>query len=145
MICGDHGQADEGWHEPYSPTANKTPLLIVGSGVRKAAVYEYCELFDIAPTITHLAKRKKPALSQGRVLEEAFDPEFKAPKLARNVQRLNEVLIKAHALTDDQKKVLSEKGFMTLDDLGKWHSTKAGTDFRQFVSQQEAIFQSLSE
>lgn len=143
MICGDHGQADEGWHEPYAPAANKTPLLIVGSGVKKAAVYEYCELFDIAPTITHLAKRKKPALSQGRILHEAFNPEFKTPKSTHNVQRLNEVLIKAHALTDPQKKLLSEKGFMTLDDLGKWHTTKAGTDFTQFVSQQEAIFKSL--
>ena len=36
MICGDHGQANEGWHEPYSPTANVTPLLIVGAGVSRA-------------------------------------------------------------------------------------------------------------
>ena len=24
---------------------------------------------------------------------------------------------------------------MTLDDLGEWHTTKAGTDFEEFVSQ----------
>ena len=139
MICGDHGQADKGWHEPYTPEANVTPLLIVGSGVREAKVYDYCELFDIAPTITHLAKRKKPSLSQGRILHEAFDPKFKVPKVARNVQRLNEVLIKAYALPDTQKKLLSDKGFMTLDDLGKWHTSKAGADFKEFVAQQEAI------
>ncbi|MEP4077996.1 sulfatase-like hydrolase/transferase [Haloferula sp.] len=143
MICGDHGQADEGWHEPYSPAANVTPLLIVGAGVSGPSVHDYCELFDIAPTITHLAKKKKPALSRGRILHEAFDPDLKAPKVAESVQRLNEVLIKAHALPDSKKELLSNKGFLTLDDLGKWHTTKAGTDFDQFAFQQEAILKSI--
>ena len=145
MICGDHGQADEGWHEPYSPAANVTPLLIVGAGVSGPSTYDYCELFDIAPTIAHLAKKKKPALSCGRVLNEAFDSDLDAPKVAKSVQRLNEVLIKAHALPDPQKNLLSKKGFMTLDDLGKWHTTKAGADFDQFVIQQEAILKSIQK
>ena len=145
MICGDHGQADEGWHEPYSPTANVTPLLIVGAGVAGPNSYDYCELFDIAPTITHLAKRKKPALSQGRILHEAFDSNIDAPKVSKNVQRLNQTLIKAHALSASQKKRLSEKGFLTLDDLGKWHTTKAGTDFTQFTLQQEALLRPFSK
>ena len=143
MICGDHGQADEGWHEPYSPAANKTPLLIVGAGVRGPRTYDYCELFDIAPTIAHLAKKKKPALSRGRILREAFDPNVDAPKVAQSVQRLNEVLIKAHTLSDLQKDSLSKKGFMTLEDLGKWHTTEAGSDFDQFALQQEAILKSI--
>ena len=143
MICGDHGQANEGWHEPYSPASNVTPLLIVGSGVSGPANYEYCEIFDLAPTIAHIANKEQPALSRGRILREAFDADIKAPEVARSVKRLNETLIKAHAMSDLQKKSLSDMGFMTLDELGKWHTTKAGSDFERFVSQQEAILQSL--
>ena len=145
MICGDHGQADEGWHEPYSAAANKTPLLIVGAGVSGPRTYEYCELFDIAPTIANLSKRKQPALSCGRILQEAFDKNLKAPEVAKSVQRLNEVLIKAHGLSEAQQKLLSEAGFMTLDDLGKWHTTKAGTDFDKFVTQQESILERVQK
>ena len=141
MICGDHGQANEGWHEPYSPTANVTPLLIVGAGVSEPAEYEYCEIFDLAPTIAHLAQKEQPALSIGRILHEAFDANVEPPKVAQNVKRLNEVLIEAHAISDAQKS-LSGKGFMTLDDLGKWHTTEAGPDFEKFTSQQEAILES---
>jgi len=55
------------------------------------------------------------------------------------------VLIKANGLSDSQKKSLSEEGFMTLDDLGEWHTTKAGADFEQFVLQQEALLKTVIE
>ena len=84
-------------------------------------------------------------MSCGRILHEAFDANTDAPKVAKSVKRLNEVLIKAHALSDAQKNLLSEKGFMTLDDLGKWHTTKAEADFDQFAIQQEAILKSVQE
>ena len=58
------------------------------------------------------------------------------------MKRLNEVLIEAHAMPESQKKSLSGKGFMTLDDLGKWHTTEAGPDFEKFVSQQKAVLES---
>ena len=145
MICGDHGQADEGWHEPYSPAANVTPLLIAGAGVDGPRSYNYCELIDIAPTIAHLAKKKKPALSIGRVLYEAFDSNVEAPEVSKNIQRLNKVLIKAHSQSDSQKESLSSQGFLTLDDLGKWHTTKVGTNFEEFVAQQESILKSVLE
>ena len=143
IICGDHGQADEGWHEPYSPKANVTPLLIVGAGVNAPSTYDYCEIFDIAPTIAHVTKRKTPALSHGRILHEAFDSNVEAPQVTQNVKRLNQVLIKAHTLPSAQKNVLSKKGFLTLDDLGKWHTTNAGNDFGKFTLQQEAILKTL--
>lgn len=143
MVCGDHGQADEGWHEPYSPTANVTPLLVAGAGVSGPRNYEYCEIIDIAPTIAHLAKKKQPKFSIGRILLEAFDPNIKAVAGAKNVQRLNEVLIKAHAQSDSRKKLLAAKGFLTLDDLGKWHTTKAEANFGKFVSQQEKILKNV--
>ena len=103
------------------------------------------ELIDLAPTIAHLAKKEKPALSSGRILHEAFDPNLKAPVVSKSVQRLNEVLIKAHALSEEKKKSLAEKGFLTLDDLGKWHTTKTGADFDQFTSQQEAMLKSVQK
>ena len=62
LITSDHGQANEGWHEPYSPPSSVTPLLVVGAGVKKGATFEYCEIIDIAPTIADLSKKKKPAL-----------------------------------------------------------------------------------
>lgn len=143
MICGDHGQANEGWHEPYSPPSNVTPLLIVGAGISDPATYDYCEIFDIAPTIAHVAKKGPLALAHGRVLSEAFDAGVDAPEVAQSVKRINEVLIEAHGMSDSQKQMLSDKGFMTLDDLGKWHTTKAGPDFEKFTSQQEAILESV--
>ena len=143
MICGDHGQANEGWHEPYSSAANVTPLLLVGAGISGPASYEYCEIFDLAPTIAHVSKKQLPALSIGRVLHEAFDAKVKTPEVAQSVKRLNETLIKAHSLSESQQKLLSDKGFMTLDDLGKWHTTKAGLDFEKFACRQEAILESL--
>ena len=145
LICGDHGQANEGWHEPYSAGSNVTPLLVVGAGVKKPASYDYCEIIDLAPTIAHLLKKEPPALSQGRVLREAFQADPEAPKVARCVKRLNKVLIQAHGLPEEKKQALTAGGFLTLDELGKWHTTDAGTDFEKFTSQQEAHLEALLE
>ena len=143
MICGDHGQADVGWHEPYSDGSSVTPLLIVGAGVSAPAIHQYCEIIDLAPTIAHLLKKQPPALACGRVLKEAFNADQQAPKVAQSVRRLNEALITAHGMTDEQKQSLTEKGFLTLDELGKWHTTDAGDDFERFTANQEAILQSI--
>jgi len=136
-------QANEGWHEPFVAESNVTPLLVVGHGVTKPAVYDYCEIFDIAPTVTDLLGRKTPLLSHGRVLAEAFDADRDAPESSRACERLNRVLLAANAVDDAQKKRLEEAGFMELDDLGRWHTTPAGVDFEAFVSQQETIFEGV--
>lgn len=47
------------------------------------------------------------------------------------------------ATSDAKKKLLSDKRFMTLDDLGKWYTTEAGTDFEKFILQQEVIAESV--
>ena len=143
MICGDHGQANEGWHEPYSAASNVTPLLLVGAGVRRTVSFKYCEILDIAPTIAHVLKKKQPALSCGRILYEAFDKNAQAPKVPQTVKRLNQVLIKANSLPEPQKKLLSDKGFLALDGLGVWHKTEARSDFEKFTSQQQEILESL--
>lgn len=145
MICGDHGQGDEGWHEPYSPKANVTPLLVVGGGVPAPATYAYCEIFDIAPTVTHLLGRATPRLSHGRVLHEALDADRDAPELKRSAQRLNTVLLEAHALDEAQQGQLAEQGFLTLDDLGKWHQTPAGADLEAFTLRQEALLKGVMQ
>jgi len=139
MICGDHGQANEGWHEPYSAPSNVTPLLLVGSGVRPATTFKYCEILDVAPTIAHVLKKNQPALSCGRILKEAFNENAKAPKVPQTIRRLNKVLIQANSLPEPQKKRLADKGFLTLDDLGVWHKTEAQSDFEKFTVQQETI------
>ena len=82
-------------------------------------------------------------MSRGRILHEAFDATVEAPKVAQSVKRLNEALIAVHAMSDSKKKMLSDEGFMTLDDLGKWHTTAAGSDFEKFVSQQETILKNV--
>ncbi len=145
LVCGDHGQANEGWHEPFVAESNVTPLLVVGHGVSKPAVYDYCEIFDIAPTVTDLLGRKTPPLSHGRVLAEAFDADLDEPESSRACERLNRVLLAANAVDDAQKKRLEEAGFMELDDLGRWHTTPAGVDFEAFVSQQETIFEGVNK
>ncbi|CAH8284098.1 sulfatase-like protein [Mariniflexile fucanivorans] len=144
IICSDNGQANEGWHEPYSPPSNVTPLLIVGPDVRKGATFEYCEIIDIAPTITYLSKKKTPALSIGRVLSEAFvSNPATPPTVPQNIKRLNKVLIEAHNWPQDKKKKLTKKGFKTIDDLGLWHTTSSGDNFGSFVVQQEKILESV--
>ena len=121
----------------------QTPLLIVGSGVSGPETYEYCEIFDIAPTIAHLSGKEQPAFSHGRILREAFDANVAPPEVARNIKRFNETLIEAHGMSDKQKEALAENGFMSLEDLGRWHNTDAGSDFEQLTNQQETILESI--
>lgn len=144
MITSDHGQANEGWHEPYSPPSSVTPFLIVGSGVRKGATFDYCEIIDIAPTIANLSNKKTPVLSMGRVLSEAFESNSaNIPAVPENIKRLNKVLIEAHKLSEDKKKLLDKQGFLALNDLGLWHTTSAGNNFDNFVIQQEKILNNV--
>ena len=146
LITSDHGQANEGWHEPYSPPSSVTPLLVVGAGVKKGATFEYCEIIDIAPTIADLSKKKKPALSIGRVLSEAFEGNSEqSPEVPKNMKRLNKVLIEAHNLPEDKKKTLTNNGFLALEDLGIWHTTAVGDNFDRFVEQQEKLLKEFKE
>lgn len=139
LICGDHGQADEGWHEPYTASSSVTTLVIAGSGVVPGRKLEYCEIFDIAPTIAHLAGRPAPALAIGRVLKEAFDPGQQPPQVTENVSLFNQTLRAAQKRTPNQRSVLKQRGFQTMDDIGQWHTTEAGTDFPKFVRFQQDL------
>lgn len=141
LICGDHGQADEGWHEPYSPSSSVTPLVIVGSGIPAGRTFDYCEIFDVAPTIASLAGREPPAKSVGRVLREALDATLPAPKGPRHVEQLNHVLRAAHALDTEKKTALNKAGFLTIDELGRWHTTEADTNFEAFVARQRKLYE----
>ena len=59
------------------------------------------------------------------------------------MERLNNVLIAAHAMDKGQKERLDAQGFLALDDLGKWHTTAAGSDFAAFAELQEEILESV--
>lgn len=144
LISSDHGQANEGWHEPYSPPSSVTPLLIVGSGVRKGVSFDYCEIIDIAPTIARISDKKQPEFATGRVLLEAFENNpGTAPHVPKNMKRLNKALIEAYKLPEAKKKQLEKSGFLELKDLGLWHTTATGDNFEHFVLQQEKILEGV--
>lgn len=142
LICGDHGQADEGWHEPSKPESSKTPLIIIGPGIRKGQTFAGCTIFDVAPTIAALLSQSEPALNAGRVLQEAWTgnaPAETDKAMFESTQRLNQALLEFMKLDPDRQKQLRDAGFMSLDDVGRWHETPAGTDFESFVEQQVTI------
>ena len=115
----------------------------MGPGVQKGATYEACEIFDLAPTIAHIKGKKKPAMAIGRILTEVFSADAKAPTTPQNIKRLNEVLIQAHNLPIEKKERLAKKGFMTIDNLGVWHTTSASDNFNTFTIQQETLLKSI--
>lgn len=141
FICGDHGQADEGWHEPYAPASSVTPLIIVGPGLCAGRTFPHCEIFDVAPTIAALTGREAPARSIGRVLGEAMDARRPGPEGPGRVEQLNCALRTAHALPAERQEALKEAGFLTIDELARWHTTEAGADFEAFVSRQRRLLE----
>lgn len=141
LLCGDHGQASEGWHEPYSESSSATPLIIVGAGIPAGRTFDYCEIFDIAPTIAYLTGVETPRHSIGRVLSEALDATLAAPKPAQNVEQLNRILRASNALAAEQKTSLTKAGFLSIDELGLWHTTEAGVDFAAFVLRQRKLYE----
>jgi arylsulfatase A-like enzyme len=141
LLCGDHGQADEGWHEPYSESSSTTPLIIVGTGIPAGRAFEYCEIFDLAPTIAFLTGVEAPSHSIGRVLREALDATLAAPTPQKNVEQLNRILRASNALDAEKRASLTKAGFLSIDELGLWHTTEAGVDFVAFVSRQRKIYE----
>ena len=139
LIFGDHGQADEGWHEPYSPPSSITPLIVSGQGVASGRTLDYSEIIDIVPTIAWLLGREAPAHSLGRILREAFDPDLPAPDTPRRIEQLNHLLRYVNSLDEDAQQSLKRAGFLTIDEIGLWHQTEAGTNLDKFVERQRAI------
>jgi len=73
LITSDHGQSNEGWHEPYSPPSSVTPLLVVGAGVKKGATFEQ------SPEVPKNMKRLNKVLIEAHNL-----PEDKKKTLTNN-------------------------------------------------------------
>ncbi len=139
LVCGDHGQADEGWHEPYSTGSSVTPLVVVGAGVVEGRTAPHCEIYDVAPTIASLTGRPAPSGSMGRVLSEAFDAGAPSPATESATARLNQTLRAAHALKAKSMESLRKAGFLGIDEVALWHTTPAGTDFAAFVARQRGL------
>jgi hypothetical protein len=125
FICGDHGQAKEGWHEPHAPGSAKTPLIVSGPNVRKGVTFAECEIFDLAPTMAALAGRESPQFSVGRVLREAFDATAPEPPKPL-VPQLNAALRTFATLETAKQDRLRAAGFLTIDQTARWHVTDDG-------------------
>ena len=82
-------------------------------------------------------------MSVGRVLREAFDAKAPVPKSPRNVARLNETLRLAHKLDAKKQAALKRAGFLTTDEIGRWHATKASADSAAFVARQQALLRAV--
>jgi hypothetical protein len=113
--------------------------VIAGKGVVPGRKVESCEIFDIAPTITHLTGRTTPPKAIGRILREAFDPDLSAPQASNNVSRLNKILRAAQTLSPTELSILKKRGFLTIDEIGQWHTTKAGANFPSFIRLQQQL------
>lgn len=128
MIIGDHGQNDEGWHDPYGPSSTKTPMIVFGKGIKRGKKFDYAEIIDLAPTIAYCAQVPQPQMAAGRVLQEIFRGNPDRVALERWMQRLNLVLVQHRKWLDGLKdsnktsqiKILNDQ-FYQIDTIGTWH------------------------
>lgn len=133
MVVGDHGQAPTGWHPPYLHGGNVTELVVAGiDGVDRGARYDYAELIDLVPTIAWLHGIETPRYSNGRVLEEIFDPSKRPAEIPQLMRILDEALIGYHGLDPE----MPDPRIMTIRQIGSWHKTPAGADYAAFVKYQ---------
>lgn len=93
FVTADHGQANTGWHPYIDKEGWRAPLVIVGPGIRRGAVFDYAESVDLVPTMAKALGIDPPKDTSGRVLTEAFE-EGKPPQkpFRRRIKELNEVL-----------------------------------------------------
>lgn len=69
----EHKRALRGFHGAWSPIDSHIPLLLSGTGIRRGATLDSCELIDLAPTLSALLGGAIPENNQGRILWEALD------------------------------------------------------------------------
>ena len=132
IVMGDHGQADEGWHAPYSPGGNITQMLIAGKNIRKGVVYDYAEIIDVAPTIAWLQAVPTPKFSAGRPLKEVTDGKNIPEERPMFMKDLDAALLKYHN-EQGEEKIDPE---LDIDMIARWHEGPAETDYPAFVRRQ---------
>jgi hypothetical protein len=72
IITADHGHTGRGGHGGAEPEVLEVPLILVGAGVKTAAVIHDAHLVDIAPTAAALLGVPAPGHGLGRTLTEAL-------------------------------------------------------------------------
>ncbi|MBC7914200.1 MAG: alkaline phosphatase family protein [Pyrinomonadaceae bacterium] len=133
FVMGDHGQCDTGGHGTYEPGGYTTQLVIAGNHIRKGINYKYAEMIDIAPTIAWLHHVPAPKFSAGRVLQEITGEEVNSDPITPSMKLLDESLIEYNRLNQPVE------GFLTIEEIGLWHTTPAKADYLSFVQQQVSL------
>ena len=72
IITADHGHTGRGGHGGVEPEVLEVPLILVGAGIKTAAVVHDARLVDIAPTAAALLGVPAPGHGLGRTLTEAL-------------------------------------------------------------------------
>lgn len=132
IVMGDHGQADEGWHEPYSPGSRTTQMVVAGKDIKQGVVYDYAEIIDVVPTIAWLQEVPLPKYSQGRTLKEIRNGENAPENVEKRMLELDDALLKYHAENPDS---LADPE-LNIEMIARWHEGPAGTDYPAFVQRQ---------
>lgn len=133
IVMGDHGQADEGWHEPYAPGSNTTQMVVAGKDIRKGITYDYAEIIDVVPTIAWLQGVPAPKYSAGRVLNEIKEGENPPAKQSMLMKELDDVLLEYHKTVHDET-----DPELTIEMIARWHEGPAGANYPAFVERQVA-------
>lgn len=72
VVTSDHGHRDQGGHGGYEWLARRSPLLMVGRGVKGGSTADAAQV-DIAPTIAALLGVGRPRHAEGKPLFESLD------------------------------------------------------------------------
>ena len=159
------GQSRHGWHLPMDEQSWRTPLILVGPGVRPGHILPYAETIDVVPTLAAALgiEPPNPGPGSGRVLAEAFEGGPEAADVPRHLLTLNRQ-IKEHLLLTARLRLMSvddpradnallstENRFLTyrnyggepfrgLNDITRWH--EAG-GIAELVEQNDAALSHL--
>ncbi|RPJ44918.1 MAG: hypothetical protein EHM19_06065 [Candidatus Latescibacterota bacterium] len=88
VIVSDHGHDLDGSGHRFGP---KAIVVLAGGPIRPGCKLEDPMNFDIAPTILHVVGLPVPEGIRGRVLEEAFAPEWAAQNPVRSLSATGRV------------------------------------------------------
>ncbi len=128
IVTGSHGQLETGGVDPYVRSVWKTPLLIVGKGIKKGVRFDYAEHIDIPSTICSIMAVPRPRFGEGRALVESYIGGPDQPTRTAYIERLNEVLYNFNELVKGETQpsrtsqfAALEAAFADIDTAGKWH------------------------
>jgi arylsulfatase A-like enzyme len=113
VVCSDHGHDLDGSGHRFGPPAI---LVMAGGPVRPGARFERATIYDLAPTLLHVAGLPVSSEFPGRVLGEAFDPDW----LQRNPVRVLVADEQGGRLLDSEEDLpsLSDEDLERLRSLG---------------------------